>query len=79
MSTKFYDVLVAKEFEVTEKGKTETKTKWNRVGSAWPAKSGSSLLFELFLIPGHRYVINLKANDSESNANAEESNEEAPF
>lgn len=77
MNTKFYDVLVAKEFEVTENGKPEKKTKWNRVGSAWPSKNGNSLLFELFLIPGTRYVVNLKAADNAESKNA--GGEDAPF
>lgn len=42
---------------MVENGKTETKTKWNRVGRAWRGKTGDSINFELFLMPGNRYVI----------------------
>lgn len=55
-----FDVIVAKEYERNENGKREMKTAWNRVGRAWRSKAGDSINFELFLIPGLRYVIKLE-------------------
>lgn len=49
----FFDVLVAKEYEANG----TKKTQWNRVGRAWPSKSGESLSFELFVFPNQRYVV----------------------
>jgi len=60
MSNKFFDVIVAKEYTVTNNGNTEKRTAWNKVGRAWASKSNESLSFELFLIPNQRYVINLR-------------------
>jgi hypothetical protein len=64
MSTQFFDVSVAKEYETIINGKPERKTKWRQVGTAWPSKSGESLLIELFLIPNERYLINFKKGES---------------
>ncbi len=63
---KFFDVIVAKEYTVKNAGKEEKRTAWNRVGRAWASQSGESLSFELFLIPGQRYVVQLK-NKNENN------------
>jgi hypothetical protein len=60
MSIKFFDVVVAKEYEVNQAGKMEKRTAWNRVGRAWPSKSGESVSFELFLLPNQRYVVHLQ-------------------
>lgn len=59
MKAKFYDIVVAKEYEVTVNGAVEKKTVWNKVGRAWPSKSETSLNFELYLIPGQRYFISM--------------------
>lgn len=59
------DVIVAKEYSVNFSGKTEKRTAWNRIGRAWVSGSGESLSFELFLIPGQRYVIKLKNKEVE--------------
>ena len=82
MSNKNYDVVVAQEYEIIVNGKPEKKTKWNPVGKAWPSKNGNSLLFELYLIPGNRYLVSLKAKEkTESVPETEESTqfEDAPF
>lgn len=67
MSVEFYDVIVAKEYEHKQNGTTEIKTAWNRVGKAWPSKSGGSMSFELFMLPGHRYVIQLQNSEARNN------------
>ncbi len=63
MKPKFYDIVVAKEYEVTTNGTVEKKTVWNKVGRAWPSKSKTSLNFELYLIPGQRYFISMTDNN----------------
>ena len=63
MNTNFFDVLVAKEYETKQNGTLEKKTAWNRVGRAWPSKSGNSLSFELFILPSQRYVIQLQSKN----------------
>lgn len=60
MSTKYFDILVAKEFETTQNGQIERRTVWNKVGQAWNAKRPGSFNFELFLIPGQRYFVNMR-------------------
>ena len=65
MSTKFFDVIVAKEYETRVNGQVEKKTAWNRVGRAWPSRSGESLSFELYLLPNQRYVIQLQDRKQE--------------
>jgi len=67
---KFFDVIVAKEYVTRQNGKEEKKTAWNKVGKAWASQSGESLSFELFLLPGSRYVIQLK-NKNEKEAEGE--------
>lgn len=57
MNSQFFDILVAKEYEVKVNGMPERRVAWNRVGRAWPSKSGESLSFELFMLPSQRYVI----------------------
>lgn len=64
MNSSSFDVLVAKEYEKKQNGVVEKKTAWNRVGRAWPSKSGNSISLELFLFPGQRYVIQLQNNES---------------
>lgn len=63
MSNQF-DVIIGQQYEQVENGKTETKTKWNRVGRAWRGKTGDSINFELFLMPGNRYVIKTEDRDA---------------
>lgn len=72
MMTKFFDVLVPKEYESKQNGKTEMKTAWNRIGRAWPSKSGESMSFELFVLPNQRYVIQLKDKNQEQEVKTEE-------
>lgn len=60
MSIPFFDIVVPKEYEVQVNGVPQKRTTWNRVGTAWPSKSGESLSFELHLFPGLRYVIQTK-------------------
>lgn len=75
MSTKFFDVIVAKEYETRVNGQVEKKTAWNRVGRAWPSRSGESLSFELYLLPNQRYVIQLQDRKQEQ----AQTSESAPF
>ena len=75
MSTKFFDVIVAKEYETRVSGQAEKKTAWNRVGRAWPSRSGESLSFELYLLPNQRYVIQLQDRKQEQ----AQTSESAPF
>jgi hypothetical protein len=67
MSNQFYDILVAKEYETKQNGPTEKKTAWNRVGRAWASKAGTSLSFELYMLPSQRYVIQLQQNEVKTN------------
>ena len=67
MNPKFYDVIVAKEYETRQSGQVEKKVAWNRVGRAWASRSGESLCFELYLIPNQRYVVQLKDKNSGEN------------
>lgn len=80
MSTKFYDVIVAKEFQVIENGKPITRTKWRQVGSAWASKSGNALNLELFMFPHERYLVKLLNNQEDQNSETEISNfQSIPF
>lgn len=65
MNNAFFDILVAKEYETKQNGTTEKKTAWNRVGRAWQSKSGSSLSFELYMLPSQRYVIQMQNHNQE--------------
>lgn len=62
---KFFDVVVAKEYETNQGGRVEKRTAWNKVGRAWPSKSSESISFELFLLPNVRYVLNLRDRNQE--------------
>lgn len=73
MSIKFFDIVIAKEFETKQNGQAEKRTVWNKVGCAWHSKSKDSMSFELFLVPGHRYVINMKEREESA------ASEQAPF
>lgn len=66
MNKKPFDIIVPKEFEAVQDGKTVKKVKWNRVGHAWPSRSGDSISFELYLIPNQRYVIKLTDKKEEA-------------
>lgn len=61
---KFFDVIVAKEYETRQDGQLVKKTAWNRVGRAWPSKSYESISFELYLFPNQRYVVQLKDKET---------------
>ena len=65
MNNTSFDILVAKEYESKQNGTVEKRTAWNRIGRAWPAKSGTALNFELFMLPGQRYVIQLQNNEGQ--------------
>ena len=73
MSMKFFDVVVAKEYESNQGGKMEKRTAWNKVGRAWPSKSSESISFELFMIPNIRYVLHLRDRNQEQGAEARQS------
>jgi len=75
MSNNSYEVLVAKEYEVQQEGRSVKRTAWNRVGRAWKSRSTDALNFELFLIPNQRYVIQLRQSPQEQSAQ----NEVIPF
>ncbi len=80
MSTKFYDVIVAKEFQVIENGKPQKRTKWRQVGSAWASKSGNALNLELFMFPSERYLVKLQNKQEEQHNEAEmNDSENVPF
>ena len=68
---KFYDIVVAKEYETNQSGKPEKKTAWNRVGRAWTSRSGESLSFELYLLPNQRYVLQLKDKNTDQASDVE--------
>jgi hypothetical protein len=71
---KSFDIIVAKEYETVQDSKPIKKTAWNRVGRAWPSKSGGSLSFELYMLPQHRYVIQLAEREQ-----PKKSENEVPF
>ena len=75
MSQKFFDVIVAKEYETTINGNLEKKTAWNRIGRAWPSRSGESISFELFMHPNQRYVVQMKERNQDNTSK----NQEVPF
>ncbi len=58
---KTFDIVVAKEFETNQGGKSEKRTVWNKVGKAWPSKNSDSISFELFFLPNVRYVLSLRS------------------
>lgn len=59
MNKSSFDIIVPKEYQAKMEGKSIQKTAWNRIGRAWPSKSGESISFELFMFPNQRYVIQL--------------------
>ncbi len=67
MNNKFFDVIVAKEYETRQSGNLERKTAWNKVGRAWISRSNESMSFELYLFPNQRYVIQLTDKKPEAN------------
>lgn len=71
MNNSFFDILVAKEYETKQNGTLEKKTAWNRVGRAWPSKSGGSMSFEMFMFPGQRYVVQLEQQSEAARASKE--------
>lgn len=71
MNNKFFDILVAKEYETKLNGVSNKKTQWNRVGRAWASKSGESLSFELFMLPNQRYVVQMTDRKSENKPEAQ--------
>lgn len=74
MSIKYFDIVVAKEFETRQNGQLERRKIWNKVGQAWSAKTPGAFNFELFLIPGLRYFIDLREDVS-----VEPTSDDAPF
>ena len=83
MKTKYFDVVVAKEYEADNDGTIEYRTVWNKVGRAWETKNPGSFNFELFLMPGIRYLLNLRPKEPEKKDESTESvpnfNEFVPF
>lgn len=75
MNNRFFDVVVAKEYELKNSGMVTRKTAWNKVGRAWVSKSSEALNFELFLLPNQRYVIQLQDRNSEPPLKPENSSE----
>lgn len=68
MSTPFFDILVAKDYETKANGVPEKKTAWNRVGRAWLSKSGGAINFEMYMLPSQRYVVQLQKNQEKPDA-----------
>lgn len=66
MNNKFFDIIIAKEYEVKQNGQTEKRTAWNKVGRAWQSKSSEALSFELFHAPNQRFVISLKDREAQT-------------
>lgn len=64
-NNQFFDILVAKEYEVKQGEGFEKRTAWNKVGRAWASKSGNSLSFELYMLPSQRYVVQLQQSPRE--------------
>lgn len=80
MNPNSFDILVAKEYEIQQEGRSVKRTAWNRVGRAWRSKSNDSLSFELFLIPNQRYVIQLPERKPEAETvSSGPTFDEAPF
>ena len=71
---KVFDVLVPKEFTITNNGKEEKKKQWNKVGRAWPSRSGDALNIELFHNPYVVMSVFMKEKNQENKPS-----EEAPF
>lgn len=67
MNYKFYDIVVAKEYEQNNNGVTEKRTKWNKVGRAWRSKLNDKMSFEIFLIPNQRYLLMCNENEEKNN------------
>lgn len=67
MSQVYFDVLVAKDYESNQNGNVEKRTAWNKVGVAWPSKSGSSMLIELFMLPDQKYIVQFQNNKEKPN------------
>ena len=74
-----YDILVLKEYETQKDGKPIKHKTWNRVGRAWNSQSDRSLSFELFLMPGHQYVIMLRDKTHQEPAETLENFDNIPF
>ena len=66
MSTKYHDIVIAKQFETRQSGQVETRTVWNKVGQAWNSRKSDGYNFELYLMPGQRFFIDLRDEDDES-------------
>lgn len=60
MNNKYYDIVVAKNFETRQNGQVQTRKTWNKVGRAWNSKTPGTFSFELFLIPGEHYFIDTR-------------------
>jgi hypothetical protein len=63
--TKYFNVLVAKEFEGNKNGKPEKVTLWHKVGQVWQSRASENLNLELYLVPNQRFVIALGGRDEE--------------
>jgi hypothetical protein len=72
MSSRIFDLIVAKEIEVNLGGVKEKKTMWNKVGIAWPTKSSGAVSIEFFFIPNVRYVLVPRELDQGRNQSKEE-------
>lgn len=75
MSKKYFDIVVAKEFVIEKDGVTEPHRVWNKVGQAWATKNPGSYNFELFLMPGVRYLMCLREREDQ----VPNFNESVPF
>lgn len=71
MKAQYHDVLVLKEYETYSNGVVTKHKSWNKVGRAWRSRSEKALNLELFLIPGQKYVVSLR--DEQTSARVAES------
>lgn len=60
-TTKFFDVMVVKEFEAKQDGQTVKKKVWSKVGRAWPTRTFESLNVEFLMFPNQIYVVQLSS------------------
>ena len=72
-TTKFFDVMVVKEFETKQDGQTVKKKIWSKVGRAWPTRTFESLNLEFLMFPNQIYVVQLSSRkENQETANPQQ-------
>lgn len=72
-TTKFFDVMVVKEFETKQDGQTVKKKIWSKVGRAWPTRTFESLNLEFLMFPNQIYVVQLSSRkENQENTNPQQ-------